>query len=372
MLNDYQRQIDELAERVHQLRSVFDLPRRREKAASLEQLTGSPGFWDDPQRSRTVMQELNEHKLVLERDHALDGKLEDFKVYLELLAEDPEMDTSDLDRDLAETVKLLDETEMAMLLSGEFDSKNAVVAVHSGAGGIDAQDWAQMLLRMYGRWAERKGFKTSVVDQSMGEEAGIKSATMMVEGPYAYGYLKAEKGVHRLVRLSPFDAAHRRQTSFANVDVMPELDDDIKVEIRPEDLKVDTYRSSGAGGQHVNKTESAIRITHLPSGIIVACQNERSQHSNRATAMKILKAKLYERQQEEQQRMLADVRGEHKDIAFGSQIRSYVLQPYTMVKDLRTGYEISDTDRVLDGDIDPFIQSYLQHQFATSRQQPAL
>ena len=250
------------------------------------------------------------------------------------------------------------------MLGGEHDAGNAIVTIHPGAGGTEAQDWAEMLLRMYLRWAERKGFKAEVVDLQPGEGAGIKNATFTVEGPYAYGYLSAEGGVHRLVRISPFDANARRQTSFASVFIYPEVEDEIEIEIRDEDLRVDTYRSSGAGGQHVNKTDSAVRLTHLPTNIVVACQNERSQHKNKAMAMKILRARLYELEQEKQQEKLAQLTKGKKEIGFGSQIRSYVLHPYRMVKDHRTDVEIGNADAVLDGDIDRFIEAYLLSKIA--------
>lgn len=250
---------------------------------------------------------------------------------------------------------------METLLSGKYDSKNAILTLHAGAGGTEAQDWVSMLLRMYTRWAEDKGYKVTVLDMLAGDEAGIKSVTILVEGPNAYGYLKSEKGVHRLVRISPFDAAGRRHTSFASADVMPEIDDDVEIEIKPEDLKIDTFRSSGAGGQHVNKTESAIRITHIPTGIVVSCQNERSQQSNRNTAMKILKAKLFEIHQEEQQKELDKIRGVQMEIGWGSQIRSYIFHPYSLVKDHRTNVEIGDVQAVMDGKIDEFINAYLKY-----------
>lgn len=254
--------------------------------------------------------------------------------------------------------------EINLLLSGEYDFRNAIISVHAGAGGTDAQDWAEMLLRMYLRWIEKKNFKSQVIEISAGDEAGIKSATVMVYGSAAYGLLKAEKGVHRLVRLSPFDSGHRRHTSFAQVDVMPEIDENIEIDIKDDDLKIDTYRASGAGGQHVNKTSSAVRITHLPTGIVVQCQNERSQHSNKNTAMKILKSKLLEMELEEQEKKLAQLRGEHVDIAWGSQIRSYILHPYSLVKDHRTNTEVGNVQGVLDGDIDPFIRAYLEDKAA--------
>ncbi len=250
--------------------------------------------------------------------------------------------------------------ELQNLLSGELDRHNAIVTIHPGAGGTESQDWAQMLMRMYLRWAERRGYKTEIVDMLPGEEAGIKSVTITFSGDYAYGYLSSEAGVHRLVRISPFDSNKRRHTSFASVIVYPEVEDDVDIEIREEDIKMDTYRASGAGGQHVNKTSSAVRLTHIPSGIIVACQNERSQHKNRAMAMKILKARLYDLQMKEKEKKMENLAGDKKDIAWGSQIRSYVLQPYRLAKDHRTGLEVGDVDSVLEGDIDRFIKEYLK------------
>jgi peptide chain release factor 2 len=251
------------------------------------------------------------------------------------------------------------QTELTQLLGGPDDRRNAIVVLHPGAGGTEAQDWAEILLRMYLRWCDRRGYKKEILDYQPGEEAGVKSVTFNVAGDYAYGYLKAEAGIHRLVRISPFDANSRRHTSFASVFVYPEVDDDIKVEINEADLRVDTYRSSGAGGQHVNKTDSAVRLTHLPTGIVVACQNERSQHKNRASGMRVLKARLYDLRLKEQQARLDQLGGEKKNIGFGSQIRSYVLQPYQMIKDLRTRYQVGDVNRVLDGDLDDFIKTYL-------------
>ncbi len=266
---------------------------------------------------------------------------------------------ADLSRGLDAYEAVVGRGEIRTMLSGEMDARNAIVTIHPGAGGTESQDWAEMLLRMYMRWCERRGFKREVVDLQPGEEAGIKSATITVTGEYAYGLLNAEAGVHRLVRISPFDQAARRHTSFASVYVWPELPDDVDVEVEEKDLRVDTYRSSGAGGQHVNVTDSAVRITHLPTGIVVSCQNERSQHKNRAAAMKVLKARLYDMKMKEQQAKLDQIGGEKKDIAFGSQIRSYVLAPYQMVKDHRTKYQVGDPDRVLDGDLDEFVRSYL-------------
>ncbi len=266
---------------------------------------------------------------------------------------------ADLEAHLDEWERVVDEAELSKLLSGEHDSTNAIVSIHPGAGGTESQDWAQMLLRMYLRWAEARGFKTEMIDYQEGEEAGLKSVTFNVNGDYAYGYLSSEVGVHRLVRISPFDAAKRRHTSFASVFVFPEIDDEVKVEINEKDLRIDTYRSSGRGGQHVNVTDSAVRITHIPTGIVAQCQNERSQHKNKDVAMKVLRARLYDLRRREQQERFDAMHDEKKDIAFGSQIRSYVFQPYRLIKDHRTKVEVGDVDRVMDGDIEPFIKAFL-------------
>lgn len=303
---------------------------------------------------------MNTLKDVVKRIKGMEERVEDLYILQEMAAEGEPGSEEELESSFRHLKNEIETEETATLLSGEYDQGSAILYIHAGAGGTDSQDWAEILLRMYLRWIEGKNFKTRILETSDGEEAGIKSCTIMVDGPYAYGLLKGEKGVHRLVRLSPFDTAHRRHTSFTQVDVMPQLADDINIEIREEDLKVDTYRASGAGGQHVNKTSSAIRITHLPSGIVVQCQNERSQHSNRNTAMKLLKARLFERELEEKERKLAELRGEHIDIAWGSQIRSYVMHPYTLVKDHRTGFESGNMPAIMNGEIDGFIRSYLE------------
>jgi peptide chain release factor 2 len=285
--------------------------------------------------------------------------LDDAKVYLELAVEEEEA-AGEAKAKLVEIDAALHRLDLERTLGGEHDQGNAILTLHPGAGGTEAQDWAEMLLRLYLRWCERRGFKTEMVEYQPGEGAGIKSATFTIDGPYAYGYAKSEAGVHRLVRISPFDAAARRHTSFASVFVFPQIEDDVDVEIDESDLRIDTYRSSGAGGQHVNKTDSAVRLTHLPTGIVVACQNERSQHKNKATAMKVLRARLYELELQKQRERLDELSKTKKDIAWGSQIRSYVLHPYRMVKDHRTGVEMGNADAVLDGDIDKFIEEYLQ------------
>jgi len=296
---------------------------------------------------------------------SLNTKSEELDVLLELQREGEEVD-EEVEALVNQLETDINQIEMTMKLSGEHDDRDAIVAIHPGAGGTESQDWAEMLLRMYLRFAERRGWSTEMVDYQAGEEAGVKSATMMVRGDYAYGYLKSEHGVHRLVRISPFDAARRRHTSFASVYVYPDIDEEIQIDINDKDLRVDTYRSSGAGGQHVNVTDSAVRITHLPTGIVVTCQNERSQHKNRDVAMKLLRARLYQLEVDKRQVEQEKLEGEKKDIAFGSQIRSYVLQPYQLVKDLRTGYEVGDVQRVLDGDLNGFVEAYLAQRARTS------
>ena len=291
-------------------------------------------------------------------------------IFLELAEEGDREALDELAAHVKLTTARLDQLELQQLLGGEHDAGDAIVEIHPGAGGLEAQDWAEMLLRMYLRWCERRGYKAELLDQQAGEGAGIKSATIAVQGPHAYGYMKAESGVHRLVRISPFDANARRQTSFASVLVMPDVEEDIEIDIRDDDLRIDTYRSSGAGGQHVNKTDSAVRLTHLPSGIVVACQNERSQHKNKARAMKILKARLFELERQKQEERMAAITKGKTDIGFGHQIRSYVLHPYRMVKDHRTNTEVGNADSVLDGDLDGFIDAYLRQELARQSARP--
>lgn len=296
---------------------------------------------------------------------SLQRRLDDTEVLLELAAEEDDATVvQEAATELTDLETDLQRMELELLLAGKYDAGNAIVALHAGAGGTEAMDWVQMLLRMYTRWAEQRNFKVETLDLLPGDEAGVKSATILVQGPYAYGFLHPEKGVHRLVRISPFDASGRRHTSFASVDVMPEVEEDVEIEVRTEDLRIETYRAGGAGGQHVNKTESAVRITHVPTGEVAACQNERSQVQNRATAMRMLKAKLLERKLEEQRKELEQVRGEQMEIAWGSQIRSYVFQPYSLVKDHRTNLEVGNVQAVMDGDLDPFIYAVLQQRVA--------
>ena len=320
-------------------------------------------FWNDPEVSQNKMKEVKSLKDDVATYAALSAQYDDIETMIEMGYEenDPEL-IPEIDQMMKEFVQTYEDIRMKTLLSGEYDRNNAIVSLHAGAGGTESCDWAAMLYRMYTRWADKKGFSVEVLDSLDGEEAGIKSITFQVNGENAYGYLKSEKGVHRLVRISPFNAAGKRQTSFVSCDVMPDIEEDVDVEIREEDIRIDTFRSSGAGGQHINKTSSAIRITHFPTGIVVQCQNERSQHMNKDKAMQMLKAKLYLLKQEENAAKAAGIRGEVTDIGWGNQIRSYVMQPYTMVKDHRTGVESGNVDAVMDGNIDPFINGYLKWQ----------
>jgi peptide chain release factor 2 len=319
---------------------------------------GAPGFWDDQERAAKVSAEHARATRKLSSFRELESDVEDLEPLAELAEEDPEI-AAELEEQIASVQRRLDALEEQRLFSGPYDAGDALVTVNAGAGGTDAQDWAEMVLRMEMRWAENRGFDVELLEVSPGEEAGIKSATFRVKGENAYGLYGSEKGVHRLVRLSPFDSAHRRQTSFAGVEVSPVVEESADVEIEDDDLQIDTYRASGAGGQHVNKTDSAVRITHKPTGIVVQCQNERSQSSNKAEAMAMLRSKLVERSERERREEIARERGEAQDVNFGSQIRSYVLHPYSMVKDHRTDYEMGDTARVLDGDLDGFVRAYL-------------
>jgi len=331
----------------------------------IEKETLKPNFWDDNENAQKILKERTTLKNDVDLWGALKSELEEAKGYFELAQEESDEETlREVCARLAKAEQDALAVEFKRMLGGENDRNSAIVSIHAGAGGTEAQDWSEMLLRMYLRWAERKGFGTETIDYLAGEEAGVKSVTFTVTGEYAFGYLKAESGIHRLVRISPFDAGKRRHTSFASVFVYPEINEDIVVEINEDDLRIDTYRSSGAGGQHVNKTDSAVRITHLPTGIVVQCQNERSQHKNRAMAMKVLKARLYELKKKEQEERMEHLHSGKKDIAWGSQIRSYILQPYRLAKDHRTNMEIGNVDGVLDGDLDPFIEAYLMQKSA--------
>ncbi len=341
---------------------IFDVAGREARIGELDAQAAGSDFWNDGERAQKTLKERAELSAPIAAWRRQAQELDDARVFAELADEGDPDAASEAATKLTEVEAALERLELERKLGGEHDAGNAIVTVHPGAGGTEAQDWAEMLLRMYLRWGERRGYKTELVDQQPGEGAGIKSATITVEGPYAFGYLKAEAGIHRLVRISPFDANARRHTSFASIFVYPEIDDEVEVEIDEADLRIDTYRSSGAGGQHVNKTDSAVRLTHLPTGIVVACQNERSQHKNKSMAMKILRARLYELEKEKQQEKMDALNKTKKDIAWGHQIRSYVLHPYRMVKDHRTGLEAGNADAVLDGALDQFIEAYLQTQ----------
>jgi peptide chain release factor 2 len=320
-----------------------------------------PGFWDDPEKSQAVMKELKTLKDAMDGYKKLESYVTDAEDFIEMAQEENDSGlVEEIGALLDEYELLYDEMMMDTLLSGAYDRDNAILTLHAGAGGTESCDWASMLLRMYSRWADKKGFTVETLDYLDGDEAGVKSVTIQVNGPNAYGYLKSEHGVHRLVRISPFNAAGKRQTSFVSCDVMPDIEEDINIEINEDDLRIDTYRSSGAGGQHINKTSSAIRITHIPTNIVVQCQNERSQHQNKDKAMQMLKAKLFLLKQQENEAKMAGIRGTQMDNGWGSQIRSYVLQPYTMVKDHRTNKEIGNAQSVLDGNLDPFISEYLK------------
>ena len=320
-----------------------------------------PRFWDDNEKAQMVIQKSNELKAVYDTFHQLELQVEEVELLFEMYKEDPEEEIHD---ELVERVhsveKELEKYELSMLLSGPHDKCSAILEIHPGAGGTESQDWGSMLLRMYTRWAEQHGYRIETVDYQDGDEAGIKSVTLSIEGLNAYGYLKSEKGVHRLVRISPFDAAGKRHTSFCSIDIMPQLEGDIDIEINPDDLKIDVYRASGAGGQHINKTSSAVRITHIPTGIVTQSQAQRSQFKNKDQAMAMLKTKLYQLEEEKKAAELAEIRGEQKDIAWGSQIRNYVFHPYSLVKDLRSGHETGNIGAVMDGDLDPFMDAYLK------------
>ncbi|AEF95375.1 Peptide chain release factor 2 [Desulfotomaculum nigrificans CO-1-SRB] len=359
---EVRRELELLGKRIEDLRVSLDIANQQQEIEKLEHEMTQEGFWDNTEHSQQVTQKLALLKDKVEAFNSLESAYQDLEVMLELCneEEDPLLD-DELKSDLASLTKRVADMELEVMLSGPYDRNDAILSLHAGAGGTESQDWVQMLLRMFTRYCENHNYKVEVLDLLPGDEAGVKSATIQVSGPNAYGYLKSEKGVHRLVRISPFDAAGRRHTSFASVDVLPVVDDEVEVNIRPEDLKIDTYRSGGAGGQHVNKTDSAVRITHLPTGIVVACQNERSQTYNRAAAMKLLKAKLIDLELRKKEEELAALRGDQKDIAWGSQIRSYVFHPYSLVKDHRTGVEVGNVYAVMDGAIDEFIAAYLRH-----------
>ncbi|MQA88801.1 MAG: peptide chain release factor 2 [Gemmatimonas sp.] len=361
MINEGRTRLDDYDNRLGELRGFFDLVAKEDRVHQLEARMAEPAFWNDADRARGVIDEVNDLKAWTDPWREMSSKVQDLRELGELLEheDDPAMN-EEWSREVEEVGATLRDLELRNMLRGEDDKRDAIVTIHPGAGGTESQDWAEMLLRMYLRWGEQRGFSAELLDRLEGEEAGIKSVSFEIRGQYAYGYLKAERGVHRLVRISPFDSQGRRHTSFASVFVYPVVDDTIQIDVRDEDIEMDVYRASGAGGQHVNKTSSAVRLRHTPSGIVVTCQQERSQHKNRATAMKMLKAALYQRALEEQEAEKAKLESTKTDIGWGSQIRSYVFQPYTMVNDHRTDLKVGDVQSVMDGDLDPFIQAYLK------------
>ncbi len=360
MLEELKPRLSELSGKLDEMEASLEVPSKESKIAELEYKMGDPTFWDDAEAAQKINQELAGLKGSVDKYKALREKYDDAQTLWEMASE--ENDTSleaDIAADIASIEEGLESLQLEVLLSGPYDANNAILTLHAGAGGTEAQDWTQMLLRMYGRWAERHGFTVETADLLPGDEAGVKSATLFIKGHNAYGFLKSEKGVHRLVRISPFDAQARRHTSFAACDIMPEIDDNVEVDLNMNDVRVDTYRASGAGGQHINKTSSAVRMTHMPTGIVVQCQNERSQLQNREQCLKMLRAKLFELEMEKKEAELAKLEGDQQKIEWGSQIRSYVFQPYTMVKDHRTSCETGNVQAVMDGELDPFIRAYL-------------
>ena len=360
MLEDLKPILNDLGEKLDQMRISLEIPAKEEKIAELEYKMSEPSFWDDAAAAQKLNQELAALKGGVDTYEGLRAKYEDAETLYEMGIEenDPTME-GDIRAELTLIAEGLETLQLEVLLSGDYDANDAILTLHAGAGGTEAQDWTQMLLRMYGRWAERHGFTVETADLQPGDEAGVKSATLFIKGHNAYGFLKSEKGVHRLVRISPFDSQARRHTSFSACDVMPEIDDAVEVPINMDDVRVDYFRASGAGGQHINKTSSAVRMTHEPTGIVVQCQNERSQLQNKEQCLKMLRAKLFELEQEKKEEEIAKLEGVQQKIEWGSQIRSYVFQPYTMVKDVRTNAETGNVQAVMDGEIDPFIRAYL-------------
>ncbi len=360
MLEDLKPTLNDLGEKLDQMRISLEIPAKEEKIAELEYKMGEPSFWDDAAAAQKLNQELAALKGGVDTYKGLMAKYEDAETLYEMGIEEGDASMEDdIRAELDLIAEGLETLQLEVLLSGDYDANDAILTLHAGAGGTEAQDWTQMLLRMYGRWAERHGFTVETADLQPGDEAGVKSATLFIKGHNAYGFLKSEKGVHRLVRISPFDAQARRHTSFSACDVMPEIDDAVEVPINMDDVRVDYYRASGAGGQHINKTSSAVRMTHEPTGIVVQCQNERSQLQNKEQCMKMLRAKLFELEQEKKEEEIAKLEGVQQKIEWGSQIRSYVFQPYTMVKDVRTNAETGNVQAVMDGELDPFIRAYL-------------
>ena len=361
LLEEIKENIEKIKEKYNYIKEIIKPEELKKEIEKLDMEMGKPDFWNDQKKAQEIASKRNSLYEKLNKVEAIENKISNIDEYIELLSiEQDEELKGEIEREIKQLEEELSKLETESLLSGEYDEKNAILTLQAGSGGTEACDWAEMLLRMYLRWAEKQGFQVEIVDYQPDEEAGIKSATVLIKGLNAYGYLKGEQGVHRLVRISPFDANKRRHTSFAAVSVIPEIGNEVKIEIKEEDLRIDTFRASGAGGQHVNTTDSAVRIVHLPTGITVNCQSERSQIQNRAKAMEMLKAKLYQYEMEKRKEKQKELEGEKKDISWGSQIRSYVFQPYQMVKDLRTGYETGNIQAVMDGEIDEFIKSYLK------------
>lgn len=360
-LDELHIEINKLQPKVKSLEEALKISDSKKRLETLELETGKTGFWDNSESSRKVLSEISRLKSKVKEFTKLKNEFEDLSVLVEMSCqENDESSVDEIQADLNRFKKELENQTLTTLLTGEYDNQNAILTFHSGAGGTEAQDWVEMLCRMYSKWAEKHNYKVKILDFLDGEEAGLKSASLLIEGENAYGFLKGENGVHRLVRVSPFDSSGRRHTSFASLEVIPEINDEIKIDISPEDIKMDVFRASGAGGQHVNKTSSAVRLTHIPTGIVVACQNERSQFQNRDTAMKILKSKLIEIKEREHLEKIEDIKGVQKEIAWGSQIRSYVFMPYTLVKDHRTSYEMGNVEAVMNGELDGFIHEYLK------------
>lgn len=361
ILDEYRLKLSQLKKEITELGDALRIEEQKKRLGELEELSSAPDFWNDAERSQKILSEQKQVKDKVDKYLRLCSMTEDCEVLIEMaMDESDEEIEQEIVSSTGEIENEIHAQTLETLLDGEYDSKNAILTFHAGAGGTEAQDWAMMLFRMYTRFGEKKGYRVKVIDYLDGDEAGMKSGVLLIEGPNAYGYLKSETGVHRLVRISPFDSSGRRHTSFASVEVMPEIDDDVKIEIREEDIKVEAHRASGAGGQHVNKTDSAIRITHLPTGIVVGCQNERSQRQNKEVALRMLKSKLVEIKEREHLERIEDIKGEQKEIAWGSQIRSYVFMPYTLVTDHRTGCKVGNVGAVMDGDLDEFVNEYLK------------
>ncbi len=361
-LENLKSQLESFRPKIKELHDVFDIENSKERILELQEKAAEPGFWDDPEKSQPVLKETRTLEGHIEKYEKITSAFDDIEVMIEMAAEeeDSEEIVAEIEQEIEALGKNIEELTLASLLTGEYDKSNAILNFHAGAGGTEAQDWTEMLFRMYTRWGELHGFNVKTLDYLEGGDAGLKSASIIVEGENAYGYLKSESGVHRLVRISPFDASGSRHTSFSAIDVMPEMDDSINVEINPADIEMQVYRSSGAGGQHINKTSSAVRLIHKPTGIVTSCQTQRSQFQNRDYAMKMLVAKLVEIKEREHLEKIDDIKGVQKEIAWGAQIRSYVFMPYTLVKDHRTGYETANVNAVMDGNIDGFINAYLK------------